>query len=135
MSITDKRRGRGTASGGRTNVLTAKMFLGKEGQDPIIAPEPLLDFYDNGCNEDVDEMDGFFDLINQRRKFSLNLRERKDAGGKLYLYVNFLGSMGPEGKKVLLIGKMKQFITNLHRGLVSIDFTFEQLVEEAESEN
>lgn len=135
MSLIQKRRGLKDASANGRKKLTARMFLGKDNCQAYIEPATLLHFVDNGRIENVLQTGEFIDGVYHRRKFSISLLDRKDSVGEPYTYQSFLNPMGPEGKKVMSIGNMKQFIIDCHRGMFVTDFTFEQLIQEAENEN
>ena len=113
-------------------ILTASAFLGKDGKEAYITSSVLLQFIDTARNEDIEEMDSFFSLIKENLKMAINRRELTDRGGNKYKYENFLRPKGPEGVKVVLIGDMQRFITEYQQGAFTIDFTLEELVEEAE---
>lgn len=135
MSIIAKRRGKDTTSTNNEAASSAKTFLGKEEAEAYIDCKTLLDFIDHGRLEDVEELERFFDLVHQGRKFTISKRVRTDAGGRKYTYQNFHSSKGPEGVKVCLIGNIQQFISDYHAGTVTINFNFEQLIAEAEDNN
>lgn len=129
MKVINKRRGKDTAAKGK---LTAKRFLGKDGSTAYIETKTLLNFIDTARDEDIEELDSFFDLTKEGLKMAINRRVLVDKGGNPYKYENFIRPRGPEGVKVPLIGDIKQFIIDYQAGKFSIDFTLEDLVAEAE---
>ena len=130
MSLINKRRGRNNDPKGK---LTAKTFLGKDGPTAYIETKTLLHFIDTARDEDIEELDSFFDLVKEDLKMAINRRVLVDRGGNPYKYENFIRPRGPEGVKVPLIGNIKQFIIDYQASKFSIEFTLEDLVAEAES--
>lgn len=133
MSFINRRRGIVSSQNSESkNILTAKMFLGKEGNNAYIDPAALLNFIDNGRIEDIKEMEAFFNLVNEQLKMAINRRVQSDKAGLPYKYENFLRPKGPEGVKVIIIGRIKEFILDYQSGQFAIDFNLEDLVNEAE---
>jgi hypothetical protein len=110
--------------------MTAKMFI----ENKYIEVKDLLTFVDSGRADDVEDFETFFDFVKDKGKFINTRRVREDKGGIPYQFVNFLNSQGSSGAKVVLIGKMKQFIDEFHGGTFYTDFSLEDLVTEAESQ-
>ncbi|MEN0054471.1 MAG: hypothetical protein AAGC65_12430 [Mucilaginibacter sp.] len=106
-------------------VLTAEAFLAK-----YLNRETLLNFIDKGRIDDVEEFSAFFDLLKQGREYAFPRKKREDKGRNPYKYASFLGT--GEGCKVMLIGNMENFILDYTRKLCTIDFTLEELIEQAE---
>lgn len=129
MDIILKRRSQGTAPN-QQSALSAKTFLGT-----YVDSKSLLDFVDRARIEDIEELQRFFYLVSEGRKFSISKRTRTDAGDRRYTYQNFHSTKGSEGVKVCSIGNIEKFISDYHVGKVTIDFDLEQLVAEAEADN
>jgi hypothetical protein len=129
MSKIKERRGHEPSS---SDVLTATAFLGKDGKSAYIEPKTLLHFIDTARTEDIEEMESFFNLVKEDLKMAINRRINVDRGGNRYKYENFIRPKGPEGVKVQIIGEIERFIKEYQQGKFSINFTLEQLVEEAE---
>ncbi|MGI4727814.1 MAG: hypothetical protein ACRYGB_04505 [Janthinobacterium lividum] len=108
------------------------MFLGKEGSFQFISPEELFEFNDDGREQDVEEMSAFFDLVKQGYRIVPNRKHRKDRGGNQYKYQDFNRNGNTEGVKVVSIGKIFDFISGLYDNKFTIDFTYDDLIEEAE---
>jgi hypothetical protein len=118
---------------GLKSKLTSKAFLGIDGSKAYIEPKELLHFIDSARDQDIEELDSFFDLIKEDLKMTINRRVQVDKGGNPYKYENFIRSKGLEGVKVQLIGNIKQFILDYQAGEFIVDFTLEDLVAEAEN--
>jgi hypothetical protein len=132
VTVMNKIRLRREKSPASSEILTAAMFLGKNGSTPYVDAKTLLNFIDNARTEDVDEMESFFNLVKEELKMAINRRVNTDRGGNSYKYENFLRPKGPEGVKVQMVGDIQRFITDYQAGKFTIDFTLEELVTEAE---
>lgn len=119
-------------SAGEPGILTAAMFLGKTGREPYVIPEQLFQFNDHAREDDVDEMAAFFDLIKEGLKMVVRRKAQTDVGGNPYKYPNFIRPKSPEGAKVVLIGNIDQFIKDYQAGKIRTDFTYDDLIAEAE---
>jgi hypothetical protein len=129
MSNIKRRRGILPTS---SDVLTAAKFLGKDGSTPYVEPKTLLHFIDTARTEDVEEMQSFFGLVKEELKMAINRRINTDRGGNPYKFENFIRPKGPEGVKLMLIDNIQQFVADYQAGKITINFTLEDLVEEAE---
>lgn len=112
--------------------MTAAMFLGKVGTVKYLTPEQLFQFNDYAREEDVEEMAAFFDLIKEGLKMVVRRKPQYDISGNAYKYPNFIRPKSPEGVKVILIGKIDQFIKDYQAGKVKTNFTYVDLIAEAE---
>lgn len=126
-----KRRAQGAANGGKM-LVTTKMFLGKEGNLQFITADELFHFNDHSREDDVNEMVAFFDLVKAGYKPIITRKTRKDQGGNPYKYQSFNRNGNPDGVKVLLIGNIFDFIEGLYDSKYVINFTYDELIEEAE---
>jgi hypothetical protein len=108
------------------------MFLGKEGSFQFVTPDELFEFNDDGRDQDVEEMSAFFDLVKQSYRIIPNRKNSIDRGGKQYIYQDFNRSGNNEGVKVVLIGKIPEFIEGLYDNKFTINFSYDDLIEEAE---
>ncbi|RZM24753.1 MAG: hypothetical protein EOO88_21730 [Pedobacter sp.] len=132
MSNIMRRRGGSPLGGGSKAVLTTKDFLGKTGKEAYVKPTDLLTFVDDGRIEDIQSMDHFFSLIKEDLKMVINRKVLIDRGGVKYKFERFLRPKGEEGEKVVCLGRIEQFTADFQRGKFIIDFSFEELVAEAE---
>jgi hypothetical protein len=131
MKKWQQRRAKVSATGNKM-VLTTKMFLGKEGDNPIVTPDVLFEFNDNAREDDVNDMSAFFDLVKAGYKIIVSRKTRIDQGGNLYKYQNFNRNGNSDGAKVVNIGKIFEFIEGLYDNKFAINFTYDDLLEEAE---
>lgn len=131
MKKWQKRRAK-NALGGSKIMLTTKMFLGKEGNFQFITADELFKFNDNSREADIEEMSAFFDLVKVGYKPIITRKTRNDVGGNLYKFQNFNRNGNSDGAKVLSVGKIFDFIEGLYDNKFSINFTYDDLIEEAE---
>jgi hypothetical protein len=127
MTIASKRRAQGGASGDNRPTLTKSMFIAT-----YVKSATLRDFAENGRLDDVQDTEQYFTNVKAKGKYNYNRKVRNDKGGIPYQYINFLESNGSEGVKVVHLDNMAQFIRDYNQGKFWIDFTFEELVAEAE---
>lgn len=120
------------AVAGNKMVLTTKMFLGKEGNLQFITADALFHFNDTGREDDVNDMIAFFDLVKAGYKVIITRKTRTDQGGNVYKYQNFNRNGNSDGAKVVGIGKIFDFIEGLYDNKFTINFTYDELLEEAE---
>jgi len=108
-------------------VLTPAMFLAL-----YFAPKEFLNYGDGLRDSETDDLEAMLVLTNEQVPMAFNRRIRTDRNGNPYSYQNFIRSKGTEGVKIVLGGKLLQFIKDYHQGKVSTNFTLNELVEEAE---
>ena len=113
-------------------LLTTKMFLGKEGNFQFMTAEQLFQFNDNSREDDILEMAAFFDLVRAGHRIIITRKTRVDKGDNPYKFQNFNRNGNSDGAKVLSIGKIFDFIEGLYDNKFAINFTYDELIEEAE---
>jgi hypothetical protein len=116
---------------GSTRLVTAKGFLGKDGSTGYFKPDELLDYARSLREPEIEQADQTFQCVNAGLRTTGSFVTRVDKGGRQYTYLTFNKINASVGLKVILEGGMKQFINDYQDGKISIDFTLEQLVEEA----
>jgi hypothetical protein len=125
------RRAQSSQNGGSQKVLTARMFLGKDGHEAYLFAEQLFDFTDNARVEDIESFAHVLELGKQFRMIGCS-KPKTDKGGNLYIYPAFSRNGNNDGGKVLNIGKLFQFVNDLYDRKFIIGFTYDDLIEEAE---
>lgn len=117
---------------GVQKLLTAKLFLGKEGGTPYLTPQQLLTFNDNAREEDVDYFANVVELSRQFQMTGCRRSKTPDRGGNYYLWPIFNRNGNVDGGKVLNIGNLFQFIQDLYDRKFTVGFTYDELIDEAE---
>ncbi|WP_158827657.1 hypothetical protein [Mucilaginibacter lacusdianchii] len=117
---------------GDIKTLSTAAFLGKDGSTPYVKPEELLAFNDNGRIADIEGMATLFNLIKGRHQIIINRKDGKDKAGKAYKYQPFNNGGMADGAKVVLISRMADFFNDLYSKKVITEFTYDELLEEAE---
>jgi len=118
-------------SSGSTVVITAKQFLGKEGDKPYCSPEKLVDYAKSLREPEVEQLDQTVVCMNAGLRTIGTVTTRRDKGGRMYSYLNFVKINATVGLKVILEAGMKELIADYQDGKIIIGFTLEELVEEA----
>lgn len=131
MKKWQQRRAKSSSNGSKI-VLSAKGFLGKEGIYQFTTPDQLFQFNDNAREEDVAEMAAFFDLVKAGYRIIVTRKTRVDQGGQTYKFQNFNRNGNSDGAKVVNVGNIFDFIEGLYDNKFTINFTYDELLEEAE---
>jgi len=131
MSKWKERRASGSQNGG-DKMLTARMFLGKDGHSPYIAPQQLISFVDNGRAEDVEHLSNTIEFSKQFRMTACRTSRTPDKGGNYYKWLVFNRNGNEDGAKVINIANLFQFVDDLYNRKIAISFTLDELIEEAE---
>jgi hypothetical protein len=118
-------------AGGNTAVITAKMFLGKEGNTKYCDSEQLVKYASSLREPEVDQLDQTIDCMKAGIRTIGTTSRRVDKGGRSYAYLNFAKINATVGLKVILEAGMQQLIADYQDGKIVIGFTLEELVEEA----
>lgn len=116
---------------GSSTVLTAKQFLGKEGDKSYSNPDAFVKFAENLREPEVEQLDGAFECMQNGDRTIGSIVTRFDKADRPYTFVNFLKSNATIGFKYILDGNMKQFLKDYMDGQFKVGFTLEELVEEA----
>ena|ERR1700744_5584728 len=119
---------------GNTVFITAKHFLGKEGNTSYCSPEKLVEYAKSLREPEIEQLDQAVACMNAGLRTIGTVTTRTDKGGRLYSYLNFVKINATVGLKVILEAGMKQLIADYQDGKIVIGFTLEELVEEAMNE-
>ncbi|SFS98538.1 hypothetical protein SAMN04487890_107282 [Mucilaginibacter polytrichastri] len=120
-----------STKGGSSIVLTAKQFLGKEGDKPYSNPDEFVKFAERLREPEIEQLDGVFECMQNGDRTIGSIVTRLDKADRPYTFVNFLKSNATVGFKYILEGNMKQFLKDYMDGQFKVGFTLDQLVEEA----
>lgn len=118
-------------SAGSTIVITAKQFLGKEGDKQYCNPDKLVDYAKSLREPEVDQLDETIACMQAGLRTIGTTSRRVDKGGRSYAYLNFVKINATVGLKVILEAGMQQLISDYQDGKIAIGFTLEELIEEA----
>lgn len=111
--------------------VTAKQFLGKdENVQGYTNPEEYMAYLKSLRPGDVEHLSRFFGHAFNQVRLENHLQVRNDRGARAYRFPKFLLANATDGTKVILGAGMDQFLDDYANGLVRIDFTLEELVEE-----
>ncbi len=117
--------------GGNTIVITAKQFLGIEGNKKYCDPEKLVQYAKSLRESEVDQLDQTIVCMQAGIRTIGTTITRVDKGGRNYAYLNFAKINATVGLKVILEAGMKELIGDYQDGKIAVGFTREELVEEA----
>ncbi|WP_423149719.1 hypothetical protein [Rubrolithibacter danxiaensis] len=110
-------------------VINAQNFFGKDGYDE---KHSFLTWGENSRDPDVAQVAKFCLLAKAGCKIINTSTERIDEGSIPYKYIIFLrSSQSNDGTKLVLNGPWRKVLEDYQDGLIKIDFTLDELVEEA----
>ncbi len=131
MSLFNKLHGGSEGSGrGRTQV-TAKSFLGKEEGPNYSTSDNFLKYAKSLREHEVEQLDQFFGFVKDEVQIIGSLITRQDKGNRKYQHPEFNLMNSKQGVKIIMEAGMANFIKDYQKGKIYIDFTLEELVEEA----
>jgi hypothetical protein len=105
-----------STKGGSNENLTAKQFLGKEGNRCYSTPDAFVKFAERLREPEVEQLDGAFECMQNGDRTIGAIVTRVDKGGRPYTFVNFLKSNAT---------------VDYMDGQFKVGFTLDELVEEA----
>jgi len=117
-------------NGGRPT-LTAKQFLGKEEGPSYFKPEAFVQFAKSLRPKEISELQEVFTGMAEGLRIGGSIAARTDRGGRKYAFVTVNRTNANTGGKYILEGGTIPFLKDYVDGKFVIDFTLEQLVEEA----
>lgn len=131
MLLYSKLHGGSKVSGrGRTQV-TAKSFLGKEEGPNYSNCEKFLTYGKSLREHEVEQLDQFFGFVKEGVQIIGSLITRQDKSNRMYHHPEFNLMNSKQGVKIILEAGMAEFIKDYQKGKIYIDFTLEELIEEA----
>ncbi len=131
MSFYSKLHSGAANSGNNPGVLTAKEALGKEGSRQYFQPNNLITHLRSLRLPDCNFLEGIVNEMLQNQKIDDTGTERSDKGNRPYRFYQTRKNNGQKGYKVILEAGMKNFIEDYIAGKFTINFTLEELHEEA----
>lgn len=122
----------GGSQGSGRDPITAKEFLGKEGSRKYPSSiEAFLTYCKSLRELEIEQLEQFFSNVKAGRRYIGTIVTRMDKGNRPYKYITFNNLGGNRGVKVVVNEWMNKFINDYYDHKIQIDFTLEQLVEEA----
>jgi hypothetical protein len=120
-------------SGGKANRgLTAKQFLSKEPNVKGYSnPTLFLEYLKSLRPPELEQTEQFFDFCKRGVRIIGSVVTRTDRSNRSYQHPAFLDGNTQTGCKVILEAGMKEFLQDYRSGKVSINFTLDELVEDA----
>lgn len=130
MSFYKKMHGN-AQSGDKPGVLTAKEALGKEGHRHYFQANQLLAYLQSLRQNECDFLESLILEMHTNAKLADTGTTRFDKGNRPYKFYEINKNNGRKGFKVILESGMKNFFEDYINGKFSINFTLEELHEEA----
>lgn len=97
----------------------------------ITISEEFLKYGESLRDEEVQQLGQFIDFAKHGINVTGSLIKRKDKGGRPYVFTNFLRGKATTGTKIILTPWMDEFINSYIDGRLTINFTLDELIEEA----
>lgn len=113
--------------------ITITQFLGKEEGNTEIYPNPslFLNYVKSLTEVEFEQFEQFFDFVKKENRIVGSLVTRTDRAEKSYVFPNFLRNRGTTGVKLVMEPSIIKFLNLYMDSKISIDFTLEDLVDEA----
>jgi hypothetical protein len=115
-----------------TVLLTPKMFLGED-HHPYFTKEKWLTYGKSLRPSEVKDLGKLFQCISEGLRMEGNPLLRSDVGERPYIYHRFLKPRASVGVKIIMEGGMEAFIADYQNGNFKMNFTLEELTEEAKT--
>lgn len=114
--------------------LTAKQFLGKEPGTAYFKPQELVTFAKSLRPREIADLQTVLTGFTDGSRVGGTVAARSDKGGRQYAFITINRANANTGGKYILEGGMVPFLNDYMNGKFIINFTLEQLVEEALNE-
>jgi len=118
-------------SGNNPGVLTVKEALGKEGSRHYFQGSQLMVYLQSLRPNECDFLESIVNEMQNNAKLSDTGTTRSDKSNRPYRFYEINKNNGRKGFKVILEAGMKNFIEDYINGKFTINFTLEELHEEA----
>ena len=112
-------------------LLTAAKFFGKDGSIPYDTPEPFLAHGKKLTPSDVEGMRKCISYAKEGLKTDGGSDIRTDVAGLQYRFYQFYRPKSRPGAKLVLTAGMVRLMSDYQNGKVTIDFTLDDLIDEA----
>ena len=124
-----KKSNQGNSPKGSLNakLITTAVFLStyfESGKDFMRYGESLRD-------TEVEDLRKFFSFLKVGLRMDGNVQKRTDRAERTYVYPRFYQARATPGCKVILEGKLEQFMEEVQNGDIVTDFTLDDLISEA----
>lgn len=131
MSIFYKLHGGSKGSGRGRTLVTVKSFLGKEEGPSYSNSEKFLNYGKSLREHEIEQLEQFFGFVKEEVQIIGSLITRQDKGNRKYQHPEFNLMNSKQGVKIIVEAGMADFIKDYQKGKIYIDFTLEELIEEA----
>lgn len=115
--------------------ITAAMYFGKDGYQGYDNPDQFMAYGMTLADSDVEELRKGIQFMKDGLKTNGGSGIRKDVAGKQYRYYTFLLPKSRPGAKVIVNVGVIRLIDDYQHGRIAIDFTLDELIEEAKKLN
>jgi hypothetical protein len=131
MSIIDKLK---KSNNSKIADLTASQFFTDTNTNGYVNKEEFLFHLENIQPREAQELEQFFDYLKEGKRLDTLPVPRKDRGDNEYVWCNFPLRKGSPGVKVILFGRILDFIKDYQDGAFNVAFSLVGLYEEAEKQ-
>lgn len=112
-------------------VLTAKNFFGK-GSSFYDEKQEFLAWGELSRDEDIAQVQKFIFIVKTGLRIINTSTEKRDVGGVPYKFLTYLKpNADRDGVKLVLTGPWGRILEDYQNRLIKIDFTLDELIEEA----
>jgi hypothetical protein len=111
--------------------ISAADYLGKNGKPGFDTPEGLLTYGNSLTSSDEAYLRKFFGFVKQGLRSDGGSELRKDVVGRQYQFITFYLPKSRPGVKLVVSGSLLHFFGQYQNGNIVIDFTLDDLIEEA----
>lgn len=113
------------------NVMKAYDAFKSNNENGVFEKDEFSKFLRGLRKEDYEHTENLFNCLKERLRMTNSLRLRKDRGENLYYWGDFARANGNEGVKIIGHPGILELIKLYRDGKVQIDFTMDELVDEA----
>jgi hypothetical protein len=129
MKLFEKLQGPSTVTGAAMTAREA--FKSESNPNGIFEKEELITYLKSLSEVDCQHLETLFSCMHEELRMINSLMKRHDKAGNPYYWLNFLRAKAQEGVKILHHEGLLNLIKLYRDGKVKIDFTIDDLVDEA----
>jgi hypothetical protein len=118
--------------GSTATLITAKMFFGKDGGTAYETPPNFLAFGESLRPKEATDWKKLLECMAKNMRMDGNPATGVDAGNRSYTFHRLYKSKAVLGFKMVNGGGMPKLIEDYQEGLITIGFTLEDLIAEAQ---
>jgi hypothetical protein len=111
--------------------ITAADFFGKNGKPGYSTSEEFLEYGETLTPSDEEHLRKGANYMKEGLRTDGGSEIRRDVAGKQYQYYRFYKSRSTPGVKFILTTSIIRLINDYQNGLITIDFTLDDLINEA----